>query len=204
MSDQFVKDFEQNGLAVIPDFLTEDEMQAMKNEVDRLIAEANITPDPSMIEGSVEKNINHDKINTKSIDKIRFFVEREAFDEQNRFKYTDLKSGLFSLAHGVHCLSPVFKKITFSDKVAAVLKKLGYGEPRVVQGMYLFKNPQIGGEFIPHQDRTYLLLLEDNAKMVGFWFPLEDATVCLKEMAKGEDVLKPKSLHFTDNRRDTE
>ena len=177
MSDQFVKDFEQNGLAVIPDFLTEDEMQSLKNEVDRLIAEANLKPDPSLIDGSVEKDINHNK---QSIDKIKFFIEREAFDEQNKFKYADIKSGLFRIAHNLHCQSPAFKKITFSDKVKGVLKKLGYGEPRVVQGMYLFKNPEIGGEFIPHQDRTYLLLLEDNARMVGFWFPLEDATVCLK------------------------
>lgn len=182
MSDQFVIDFERNGLAVIPDFLTEDEMQAMKKEVDRLIAEANLTPDPSMIDGSVEKNINHDK---QSIDKIKFFLESDSFDEQNRFKYTDIKSGLFRIAHNLHCLSPTFKKITFSDKVKAVLKKLGYGEPRIVQGMYLFKNPEVGGAFIPHQDRTYLVLLEDEAKMVGFWFPLEDATVCIRGFLPG-------------------
>ena len=176
MSDQFVKDFQEKGLAIIPDFLTEDEIQSLKTEVDRLIAEANLTPDPEMIDGQVDKETNPDNL---SVEKMKFLFERNAFDEQNKFKYTDIKSGLFRIAHNLHCQSPTFKKITFSDKVKDVLKNLGYGEPRVVQGMYLFKNPEIGGEILPHQDRTYLLLLEDNAQMVGFWFPLEDATVCL-------------------------
>ena len=182
MSDQFVKDLEEKGLAVIPDFLSEDEIQSLKTEVDRLIAEANITPDPQMMDRPVDSDLNPDIV---SVEEMKFLFERNAFDEQKKYKYNDVKSGLYRIAHNLHCQSPAFKKITFSDKVKDVLKKLGYGEPRVVQGMYILKNPEIGRESPSHQDRTYLLLLEDNAKMIGFWFALEDATVCFTGMVKG-------------------
>ncbi|CAG2183334.1 unnamed protein product, partial [Oppiella nova] len=41
--------------------------------------------------------------------------------------------------------------------------------------MYIFKNPGIGGEVIPHQDSTYLHSTPD-PKVIGLWFALEDAT----------------------------
>ena len=49
------------------------------------------------------------------------------------------------IGHYLHYLEPNFKKVTFSDKMKAVAKDLKFQDPIVVQGMYIFKNPRIGG-----------------------------------------------------------
>lgn len=40
----------------------------------------------------------------------------------------------------------MFRAFSRSDKVAAILKSLGYVKPVPVQSMYIFKQPRIGGE----------------------------------------------------------
>jgi phytanoyl-CoA hydroxylase len=44
----------------------------------------------------------------------------------------------------------------------------------VLQSMYIFKQPNIGGEVVCHTDHTFLWT--DPQSVVGFWFALEDAT----------------------------
>ena len=44
-----------------------------------------------------------------------------------------------------------------------------------LQGMYIFKQPRIGTQVTPHQDGTFLY--NDPLKLVGLWFPVDDATL---------------------------
>ena len=41
--------------------------------------------------------------------------------------------------------------------------------------MYIFKQPNIGGEVVCHQDSTFLYTEPDS--VIGFWFALEDANI---------------------------
>jgi phytanoyl-CoA hydroxylase len=52
---------------------------------------------------------------------------------------------------------------------------VGFDDPRLLQSMYIFKQPSIGGEVTCHQDSTFLYT--DPLTCVGFWFALEDATL---------------------------
>ena len=52
---------------------------------------------------------------------------------------------LNKIGHALHYLEPNFKKVTFSEKMKAVARDLQFEDPNVVQGMYIFKNPRIGG-----------------------------------------------------------
>lgn len=54
-------------------------------------------------------------------------------------------------------------------------RKLGLERPVVVQSMYIFKQPGIGGEVTPHQDASFLHT-EPLGRILGFWIALEDAT----------------------------
>ena len=52
--------------------------------------------------------------------------------------------------------------------------------------MYIFKQPNIGGEVVCHQDSTFLYTKPESA--IGFWVALEDATIengCLWVAAGG-------------------
>lgn len=57
--------------------------------------------------------------------------------------------------------------------MAAVLRSLGYQRPLPVQSMYIFKQPSIGGEVIPHQDSSFVHTTP--LSCVGLWWALEDA-----------------------------
>ena len=59
--------------------------------------------------------------------------------------------------------------------LAALARDLGFDEPLVLQSMYIFKPPHIGGEVLCHQDSTYIYTEPESC--VGFWFALEDATI---------------------------
>jgi phytanoyl-CoA hydroxylase len=52
---------------------------------------------------------------------------------------------------------------------------LGFVQPLLLQSMYIFKQPTIGGEVTCHQDATFLYL--EPLRLVGLWFALEDATI---------------------------
>lgn len=43
------------------------------------------------------------------------------------------------IGHGLHLVSPVFRSITYSKKFKAILDKLQFKDPRVLQSMFIFK-----------------------------------------------------------------
>lgn len=59
--------------------------------------------------------------------------------------------------------------------VKGIAKSLGYQKPLVLQSMYIFKQPFIGGEVKKHQDGSYLHV--EPLKVTGVWIALEDCTV---------------------------
>lgn len=56
-----------------------------------------------------------------------------------------------SPAPALHDLDPVFRQFSRSAAVCNVMRSLGYARPLPVQSMYIFKQPSIGGEVVPHQ-----------------------------------------------------
>jgi phytanoyl-CoA hydroxylase len=58
--------------------------------------------------------------------------------------------------------------------------------PLLIQSMYIFKQPRIGGEVSCHQDSTFLYT--DPIDIAGLWVALEDATInngCLWAIPRG-------------------
>ena len=69
----------------------------------------------------------------------------------------------------------VFDAFSRTPELAAAVDSLGYEDPRILQSMYIFKPPKIGGEVYCHQDSTFLYTEPESC--MGFWFALEDATI---------------------------
>ena len=76
---------------------------------------------------------------------------------------------------GLHDADHVFRAFARSRRLAALYQDLGFHTPIPVQGMYICKQPSIGGEVVPHQDSTFLAT--DPPSVVGAWLALEDASV---------------------------
>ena len=75
----------------------------------------------------------------------------------------------------MHDIDPVFDNFSHSPELAEIARGLGFSQPGIIQSMYIFKPPRIGGEVVCHQDSTYIYTEPESC--VGFWFALEDATL---------------------------
>jgi len=106
-------------------------------------------------------------------DKIRCFFEEEAFDDAGRLRVPKERS-INKIGHAMHDLDPAFERFSHDARLQEIALEIGLRDPRVYQSMYIFKQPQIGGEVRWHQDATYFTT--DPMTVTGFWFALEDAT----------------------------
>jgi phytanoyl-CoA hydroxylase len=107
-------------------------------------------------------------------DKIRFFFEDGAFDADGRLNRPKALA-LNKIGHAMHDLDPEFAAFSRRPRLAALVDDLGVGQPLLLQSMYIFKAPGIGGEVVWHTDSTYLYT--EPMSCIGLWFALEDATL---------------------------
>ena len=116
---------------------------------------------------------------------IGVFFEEEAFGADGRLAYP-LPLAVNKLGHAMHDLDPVFSAFSKGADLQSISASLGVAEPRVLQSMYIFKQPGIGGEVVCHQDSTYLYT--EPMSVIGYWFAIDDAhrgNGCLGGIAGG-------------------
>jgi len=107
-------------------------------------------------------------------DKIRLFFEEDAFAADGAL-HRPVEQSINKIGHALHELDPVFSRFSHAPRLAELTATLGLARPLLLQSMYIFKQPFIGGEVTAHQDHTFLWT--DPPSVTGLWFALEDATV---------------------------
>uniref|UniRef100_A0A182NSJ7 Fe2OG dioxygenase domain-containing protein n=1 Tax=Anopheles dirus TaxID=7168 RepID=A0A182NSJ7_9DIPT len=176
MRNLLIDQIREDGFAVIDDFLTPDEVRELLQvgqnlhqdapKEERKIFNAN--------SGDGKSAQSREQYFLESADKVRYFFEEGAVGETGEL-LVDPSIALNKVGHALHTEHPAFAAVTFSNRVKEVCWQLGFRRPAVAQSMYIFKNPGIGGEVKSHQDATYLYT--EPSTTVGFWIPLEDATL---------------------------
>ncbi len=124
----------------------------------------------------------------ESGDKIRFFFEEDAFLPDGNLKQSKERS-INKIGHALHELDPVFIEFSKTQAMKQLVADLGIENPLLLQSMYIFKQPKIGGEVTCHQDSAFLYT--DPIDIAGLWFALEDATTengCLWVIPGGHKV----------------
>ena len=160
------------GVLVIEGFESVARCEALKARIHELIDAFDPASVPSVFSTTDQEQLD-DRYFIESGDKIRFFLEPDAISadgELNRPKHEALNK----IGHALHDLDPVFEDFSHGPRLAALADSLGYRQPGIIQSMYIFKAPEIGGEVVCHQDSTYLYTEPESC--TGFWFALEDAT----------------------------
>jgi phytanoyl-CoA hydroxylase len=167
------QEFDANGVLVLPDFYSSDEVAALRTRMESLVDEF----DPSGVAtvfSTTDRQHGEEEYFLTSGDKIRFFFEDGAFDSAGNLIVTK-DEALNKVGHAMHDLDPVFSEFSRKPKLAQLVADVGFVDPLLLQSMYIFKQPRIGGEVVWHTDHPFLWT--EPATVTGFWVALEDATV---------------------------
>lgn len=173
ITPQQLERYQNDGFQVVERFAEEHECDALRERAEQLVQEFEPAEVVSIFTTREQSRIADDYFMTSG-DKIRFFFEEKAFLSDGTLKQRKERS-INKIGHALHDLDPVFNQFSRSDKVKALAKAIGFAESYLVQSMYIFKQPNIGGEVSCHQDSTFIYT--DPPDIVGLWFALEDATV---------------------------
>jgi phytanoyl-CoA hydroxylase len=164
--------FAEQGFLKLDRFFEEDECDALRVRILEIIATHD---DGSSTEFSTIRGEHpNDLYFVNSGDKIRFFYEKNASQEgqNNALNRPRL---LNKIGHALHDLDRVFNHFSRHEKFKQLSLDLGLERALLLQSMYIFKQPYIGGEVTCHQDGTFLASEPDT--IIGLWVALEDATI---------------------------
>ncbi|KAJ6914776.1 phytanoyl-CoA dioxygenase isoform X2 [Populus alba x Populus x berolinensis] len=170
-SDQ-LDSFNSQGYLVIESFANPEDIESMMKRMDKLLDDFDYT-NVSVFSTKNQRKVTDDYF-YQSAENISFFFEEKAFGDDGSLKQPKQLS-INKVGHALHELDPVFKGFSSSEKSSGLLSSLGYKKPVIIQSMYIFKQPGIGGEVVPHQDNSFLYT--EPTTCTGMWLALEDATL---------------------------
>src|SRR5437773_9440953 len=171
LSAEQIAAYDRDGFLVLENFVAESACNGLRAQAEGLVRDFDPTGVVSIF-STHEQTRTSDDYFLESGDKIRFFFEENAFLPDGTLRQSKERS-INKIGHALHDLDPVFDKFSRTPQVKQLVSDLDIADPLLLQSMYIFKQPNIGGEVTCHQDATFLYTAP--LRMVGLWFALEDA-----------------------------
>lgn len=171
--DDHFANYQRDGFLILKNFVPANTCDDLRARAEQLVKEF----DPAGVVSiftTHEQSRKSDEYFLESGDKIRCFFEEDAFLPDGSLKQSKEQS-INKIGHALHELDPVFRAFSHSAAIKKLIGDLRIEAPVLIQSMYIFKQPKIGGEVACHQDSTFLYTEPIN--IVGLWLALEDATI---------------------------
>src|ERR1051326_217875 len=173
ISAEQIDAYERDGFLVLSNFAGDHECDRLRTRAEELVRKFDPAEAVSIF-STQEQTRTSDEYFLESGDQIRFFFEENAFRSDGTLRQAKEQS-INKIGHALHDLDPVFNRFSRAAKIKQLVSGLGITDPLLIQSMYIFKQPNIGGQVTCHQDATFLYT--EPLRMLGLWFALEDATI---------------------------
>jgi phytanoyl-CoA hydroxylase len=163
--------YERDGFLVLEGFVDAAACDALRARAAEIVDA--FEPSTISIFTTHEQTRTSDEYFLSSGDQVRCFFEEEAIADGKLQR--PVAQAINKIGHALHDLDPTFAQFSRTPALASLVAELGLAQPLLLQSMYIFKQPHIGGEVTAHQDHTFLWT--DPPSVMGLWFALEDATI---------------------------
>src|SRR5215216_3849035 len=131
ITSQHLNRFHECGYLVLENFASESECDELRARAEMLVQGSDSAEIVSIF-STHEQNRLTDEYFLTSGDKIRFFFEENAFNEEGTLKYKKEKS-INKIGHALHDLDPVFERFSRSEKVKQLAAAIGLKHPLLLQ-----------------------------------------------------------------------
>lgn len=173
VSAEQIAAYDHDGFVILENFVNAQDCDRLRARAEELVRDFDPTGVVSIF-STHEQTRTSDDYFLESGDKIRFFFEENAFLPDGTLRQSKERS-INKIGHALHDLDPVFDKFSRTPQIKQLVSDLDIADPLLLQSMYIFKQPNIGGEVTCHQDATFIYT--EPLRMLGLWFALEDATI---------------------------
>ena len=198
LTPEQIQKYDEDGFLVLSEFAERSACDRLRRRAEELVRDF----DPQgvvSIFSTREQTRTSDDYFLESGDKIRCFFEENALNADGTLRQSKERS-INKIGHALHDLDSVFDEFSRRPDIKNLVSELGFSDPLLLQSMYIFKQPNIGGEVTCHQDGTFLFT--EPLRVLGLWFALEDATTengCLWAIPGGHKAgLKSRFLRADD------
>jgi phytanoyl-CoA hydroxylase len=164
--------YARDGLLVLEGFASPQDCATLMRRMAELV-EAFEPSEVASIFSTTRQAELTDRYFLESGDDIRFFFEEGAFGPDGALEQPKALS-LNKVGHALHDLDATFEAFSRQPRLARLVRELGLESPLLLQSMYIFKQPHIGGEVTCHQDATFLIT--EPPSVMGLWVALQEAT----------------------------
>mmetsp|Transcript_9045 Transcript_9045/g.23670 ORF Transcript_9045/g.23670 Transcript_9045/m.23670 type:complete len:337 (+) Transcript_9045:83-1093(+) len=195
--------FERDGFLHVKGFASQEECAKLRGRMAELIDAWDPAKTMSPVfttDADQEKSQGSSDYFLDSADRIHFFLEKDAAGPDGKLHpHVEKARALNKVGHGLHLEDSAFKEYSHSPKVTELVAELGWRDAVLPQSMYIFKQPEIGGEVTSHQDSTFLYTTPRQT-CLGLWLALHHATTengCI--WARPGSHLEPVRRHFVRN-----
>jgi hypothetical protein len=147
--------YARDGFLVIPAVKSGGAIAALRARAEAIV-DAFDEREPMTIFTTGDERTKNDAYFLTSGSTIRCFFEEEAFGADGRLAVPKALS-INKIGHALHDLDPVFAGFSHDPVLGSIAAGVGLERPLLYQSMYIFKQPNIGGEVRWHQDATYFV-----------------------------------------------
>lgn len=164
--------FARDGVLVIENFVPTSRCEALRQRALELVDEHGARAQRTVFSTNDQRHALTPGFEA-SANGIGVFFEEGAVDASGRLR-VPLERAANKIGHAMHDLDPVFRAFSSGPRLQAVARGVRLHDPLLIQSMFIFKPPGIGGEVGCHQDASYIGT--DPESVVGFWFAIDEST----------------------------